>query len=134
MRTRQQRARVQQQPLSVLWQHPSYIYVVNGPAGPVMYIADQQYQLIRRCVENTGSCTVVAQNGVGAPTDVFLDPSLNIYVAEYPNYRVTKWTPGNTTAGALVAGGNGVISEPHLLPDVGHLRRLAWRDLRARFM
>ena len=47
-------------------------------------------------------------DGVATPTGVFLDSSLNIYVAEYGSFRVTKWTPGNTTAGAVVAGGNGL--------------------------
>ena len=58
-------------------------------------------------------------DGIATPTGVFLDSSLNIYVAEYGNYRVTKWTSGNTTAGAVVAGGNGLSNNLNSLQTSG---------------
>lgn len=47
-------------------------------------------------------------DGIAVPTGVFVDSSHNVYVSEYTNYRITKWTPDNTTTGAVVAGGNGL--------------------------
>ena len=58
--------------------------------------------------KNIPGFTFLFLDGIATPTGVFLDSSLNVYVAEFSNYRVTKWTPGNTTAGAVVAGGNGL--------------------------
>ena len=46
-----------------------------------MYIADQLNQLIRRCVESTGSCTVVAQSmsGKGPSARSFLVGIIILY-------------------------------------------------------
>jgi hypothetical protein len=45
-----------------------------------------------------------------SPTGVFLDSSLNVYMSEYYNYRITKWVPGYNTASTVVAGGNGLTN------------------------
>ncbi|CAF4882148.1 unnamed protein product, partial [Rotaria socialis] len=41
---------------------------------------------------------------------MFVTDSHNIYISEQSNHRVMKWLNGNTTAGVLVAGGNGAGS------------------------
>ncbi len=57
--------------------------------------------------------TVAGGNGAGSaanqlnnPSDVFVDFSGNIYVADAKNDRIQKWAPG-ATIGTTVAGGNG---------------------------
>jgi hypothetical protein len=59
-------------------------------------------------VKNVRVIYVLFLGGISVPTGVFLDSSLNVYVSEYSNYRITKWTPGNTASGTVVAGGNGL--------------------------
>ncbi|CAF3956989.1 unnamed protein product, partial [Rotaria sp. Silwood1] len=62
-----------------------------------------------------GTVTIVAgAHGNGAALTqmsgsygLFVDSAFNIYISEYTNCRVTRWANGNTTAGGLVAGGNG---------------------------
>ena len=58
--------------------------------------------------EKASSSHFLFTDGIAFPTGVFLDSSLNIYVSEHTNYRITKWAPGNTTASVVVAGGNGL--------------------------
>ena len=43
---------------------------------------------------------------LNAPSDLFIDPSGNIYIADNGNNRIQKWTPG-ASEGITVAGGNG---------------------------
>ena len=43
------------------------------------------------------------------PVAVYVDGSGNVYVADYDNNRIQKWTPGATN-GITVAGGNGAGS------------------------
>lgn len=60
---------------------------------------------------------VAGYNGVGSaanqfstPYSIFLDNNAtDVYVSDYSNNRVMKWTAGNTT-GTVVAGGNGAGS------------------------
>ncbi|CAF3042616.1 unnamed protein product [Rotaria socialis] len=64
---------------------------------------------------NSGTVTTVAGgrgNGaawtqMSSSYGLFIDSTFNIYISEYSNCRVTRWANGNTTAGGLVAGGNG---------------------------
>ncbi|CAF4604634.1 unnamed protein product, partial [Rotaria socialis] len=44
---------------------------------------------------------------MGVSYGMFVTDSYNIYISEQSNHRVMKWLNGNTTAGVLVAGGNG---------------------------
>ncbi len=48
------------------------------------------------------------------PSDVFVDKSGNIYVADYGNNRIQKWMPG-ASEGITVAGGNGPGNSPQNL-------------------
>jgi len=57
-----------------------------------------------------------AANQLNAPTDVFVDSTGNIFVADHVNHRIQKWTPG-AAAGITVAGGNGAGSAANQLFD-----------------
>jgi len=53
-----------------------------------------------------GSGNGTGLNQTGFPRGIAVDASGNVYVAEEPNQRITKWAPG-ATQGVVVAGGNG---------------------------
>ncbi|CAF1278186.1 unnamed protein product [Adineta steineri] len=54
--------------------------------------------------QSSGNATFgTSFNQIYNPYGIWVDSSSNIYVAEYQNQRVTKWTPG-ATAGILLAG------------------------------
>ncbi|CAF5228986.1 unnamed protein product, partial [Rotaria magnacalcarata] len=44
---------------------------------------------------------------IGTSYGLYVDKQYNVWVSEYSNHRVTKWTAGNTASGTRVAGGNG---------------------------
>jgi len=75
-----------------------------------MYILDSyNYRVLRWTVGDPLGYIIVGGNGngaaftqIGTSYGIFVDSQLNIYVSEYGNNRVTKWTNGNTTAGVLV--------------------------------
>jgi hypothetical protein len=75
-----------------------------------MYILDSyNYRVLKWTVGDPLGYIIVGGNGAGAAFTqigmsygIFVDSQLNIYVSEYGNQRVTKWTNGNTTAGVLV--------------------------------
>lgn len=43
-----------------------------------------------------------AFNQIGVSYAFFVDGQYNVYVSEYGNHRVTKWTSNNISAGVLV--------------------------------
>ena len=45
-------------------------------------------------------------NQLHGPTYLFVDAQSTLYISEYNNHRVVKWTKGTKT-GIVVAGGNG---------------------------
>ena len=47
-----------------------------------------------------GSGTSLTQ--ISASYGLFVDDQYNVYVSEYGNHRVSKWTPGNTASGTRV--------------------------------
>lgn len=82
-----------------------------------IYIVDAGNSRVQKWAQGaTSGVTVAGGNGFGAalnqlgtPTmngNLFVDAGENVYVTEYSNNRVTKWTPG-ATAGVVVSGGNG---------------------------
>ena len=91
-------------------------------AGNV-YIADVQNNRIQKWYKGgtSGYVTVAGGNEPGNapnqlfhPQDVFVDSNFNIYVADYGNHRIQKFTP-NAVNGITVAGGNGVGSAANQL-------------------
>jgi sugar lactone lactonase YvrE len=81
------------------------------PSGTAELIGD--YLVSNMSNEGKVAATIVGGNGPGSaanqfhyPWDVAVDASGNIYIADFDNYRIQKWAPGDTT-GTTVAGGNG---------------------------
>ncbi|CAF4729948.1 unnamed protein product [Rotaria sp. Silwood1] len=83
-----------------------------------MFILDRDnYRVLRWQVGDQLGYVIAGGRGVGAlftqigtSYDIFLDSQYNLYISEYGNNRITLWSNGNTTAGRLVAGGNGAGS------------------------
>ncbi len=75
-----------------------------------MYIVDSyNYRVLKWTSGDPLGYVVAGGNGNGAAFTqmgmsygIYVDSQLNIYVSEYGNNRVTKWSNGNTTAGVLV--------------------------------
>ena len=104
--------------------------VAMGPRGVAvsgtnLYVADTENNLIRKVDLSTGTASVVAGNGIpgfdgdggpgtaaqiNGPTDVQVDASGNLYVADTNNQRIRKITSGgiiSTVAGDGTASGTG---------------------------
>ncbi|CAM4949724.1 unnamed protein product [Rotaria socialis] len=95
--------------------NPFAIYVdTNG----TMYILDAyNYRVLRWQLGDPIGFVVAGGHGsgttlgtIGLSYGLFLDNQYNIYISDTGNNRVVKWVAGNTTAGLLVAGGNGAGS------------------------
>ncbi|CAF1082804.1 unnamed protein product [Rotaria sordida] len=98
-------------------------YAIYVDSNRVMYILDtSNYRVIQWKFGDPYGDVVVGGNGAGSALTqittsyaMFVDSQSNIYVSEYSNHRVTLWLSTNTTAGTLVAGGNGAGSTPERL-------------------
>ncbi|CAF1544577.1 unnamed protein product, partial [Rotaria sordida] len=98
-------------------------YAIYVDSNRVMYILDtSNYRVIQWKFGDPYGDVVVGGNGAGSALTqittsyaMFVDSQSNIYVSEYGNHRVTLWLSTNTTAGTLVAGGNGAGSTPERL-------------------
>ncbi len=92
-----------------------YPTAISVTPNGTMYILDRNnYRVLKWQVGDKLGYIVAGGKGnggaftqLGVSYGLFLDQFYNIYVSEYGNHRVTLWYNGNTTAGALVAGGNG---------------------------
>lgn len=89
------------------------LFLHNG----TIYIVDAGNSRVQKWTQGaTSGVTVAGGNGFGAALNqlgtpsmngnLFVDANENIYVTEYSNNRVTKWSAG-ATAGVVVSGGNG---------------------------
>ncbi|CAF2697913.1 unnamed protein product [Rotaria sp. Silwood2] len=95
-----------------------YPVAIRVTHNQTMFILDRSnYRVFRWQVGDQLGYVIAGGHGVGAAFtqigtsyDIFLDSQYNIYVSEYDNHRITLWSNGNTTAGRLVAGGNGAGS------------------------
>ena len=75
-----------------------------------MYIMDTlNYRVVKWLYGHPLGFTVAGGRGLGNTFDkigtayaIYLDNQSNIYISEYSNHRVTKWTAGNTASGILV--------------------------------
>ena len=75
-----------------------------------MYILDStNYRVLKWRLGDPLGYVMAGGNGAGSSLTqittsyaMFVDSQYNIYVSEYSNHRVTKWSPTNTTAGILV--------------------------------
>ncbi|CAF4169007.1 unnamed protein product [Rotaria sp. Silwood2] len=100
--------------------NPYAIYVDSNRA---MYILDtSNYRVLIWQFGEPRGYVVAGGNGAGAALTqittsyaMFVDDQSNVYVSESGNHRVTLWLSTNTTAGILVAGGNGAGSTPERL-------------------
>jgi sugar lactone lactonase YvrE len=93
-------------PLDVFVDDSGYIYVADADNNRIQKFAPGS-------VSGSSAATVAGGRGYGdnayqlaLPSSVFVDHSGNIYVADYANNRIQKFTPPDTNA-VTVAGGNG---------------------------
>lgn len=75
-----------------------------------MYILDtNNYRVLRWQLGDPMGFVIAGGHGSGTTFDkigssyaLFIDSQYNVFVSEYSNNRVTKWTAGNTTGSLLV--------------------------------
>ena len=87
-----------------------YPSAISVTWNSVMYIYDYfNCRVFQWQVGEPLGIVVVNGRGCGSTLDrigrgygIFVDNQLNIYISDYPYHRVTKWSNGNNTAGALV--------------------------------
>ncbi|CAF3803800.1 unnamed protein product [Rotaria magnacalcarata] len=99
---------------------PSAIYI---DANRTMFILDtSNYRVLKWKLEEPLGIIVAGSQTAGSGLNqittsyaMFVDNQYNVYVSEYGNHRVTMWLATNTTAGILVAGGNGAGSASNKL-------------------
>ncbi|CAF1116879.1 unnamed protein product [Rotaria sordida] len=87
------------------------------PNGTMFIVDDYNFRVLRWQDGDQLGYVVAGGRGLGSTYDklghcggIFVDEHYNVYVSDNSNHRVTLWYSGNTTAGGLVAGGNGVGS------------------------
>lgn len=103
---------------------PTNVYV---DAGGNVYVSDIRNNRVQKWAPGaTSGITVAGGNGPGTAANqinftanssgiiddeggIYVDATGNLYVADYGNNRIQKWTPG-ATSGITVAGGNGAGS------------------------
>ncbi|CAF0947181.1 unnamed protein product [Rotaria sordida] len=91
-------------------------YGIFVSSNQTMFILDTtNYRVFKWQLGDPIGYTVAGGNGngaaftqIGISYSFFVDDQYNIYVSENSNNRVTLWFSRNITAGALVAGGNGL--------------------------
>lgn len=107
---------------------------MNSPVGVLidntgqLYVADRDNHRILRYPPGSNSTTpgviVAGGNGAGPgldqlyqPVSMLMDAAGDLYISEYKNHRVSKWTPSAPpTQGTVVAGTSGVFGNaPNLL-------------------
>ena len=82
-----------------------------------MYILDNSnYRILKWKLGEPLGYVVAGGHGSGSGLTqistsyaMFVDNQFNIFVSDYANSRVTKWSPSNTTAGVLVSDLYGVV-------------------------
>ncbi|CAF1375761.1 unnamed protein product [Rotaria sordida] len=98
---------------------PSGMYI---DSSNTLFVVDETPNaVVWKLLYNAGSATNVAgvyqsissaSNRFNYPQDVYVDPSGNIYVTDYYNYRVQKFASGSSTgttiAGITLSGGSGL--------------------------
>lgn len=84
------------------------------PNGTMFILDNQNFRVLRWDVGDQLGYVVAGGRGLGSTFDrmgysmgIFVDTAYNIYISEQTYHRITLWSNGNTTAGRLVAGGNG---------------------------
>ncbi|CAF5011905.1 unnamed protein product, partial [Rotaria sp. Silwood1] len=98
-------------------------YGITVTQNGTMFIMDtNNYRVLRWQLGDPMGYIVAGGNGaggaftqIGTSYCLFVDNQYNVYISENSNHRVTVWYNQNKTAGALVAGGNGLGSSAERL-------------------
>ncbi len=85
-------------------------------AGSTIYIADNANGRVKKCTTN-GACSTFI-TGLNWPTNVAVDTSGSVFVSNFYNYTVRKYSSGGSFLG-IVAGRSGV---PYLTDGVHYYR------------
>lgn len=86
-----------------------------------VYVSDYSSNRVMKWIPRSSSGILVAGIGNGSagngsnqlfgPIGIFVDQNFTLYIADYYNHRIQKWSNGSS-AGSTVAGSNGQLNYP----------------------